>query len=85
MRSASAPVDAQQFPLTLTCPERASIVHAVSRFLLEHGADIIDTDSSATAAPVDSLMRMHFATGPAASLEAWGPDFQRVASAYQMH
>jgi hypothetical protein len=30
-------------------------------------------------------MRMHFATGPAASLGALGPDFQRVASAYQMH
>ena len=30
------------FTLTLSCPQRPGIVHAVTRFLFHHGCDIIE-------------------------------------------
>jgi formyltetrahydrofolate deformylase len=77
-------VDDQQFLLILTCAERAGIVHAVSQFLLEHGSDIIDNRQFGDRRTGRFFMRMHFATGPAASSEALRADFRRVASTYQM-
>ena len=32
----------RHFTLTLSCPERAGIVHAVTSFLVEHGCDIVE-------------------------------------------
>ncbi|MGW6929119.1 formyltetrahydrofolate deformylase [Lentzea sp. NPDC054927] len=32
----------RNFTLTLNCPERAGIVHAVTSFLVEHGCDIVE-------------------------------------------
>ena len=32
----------EPFTLTLSCPERPGIVHAVTAFLVEHGCDIVE-------------------------------------------
>jgi formyltetrahydrofolate deformylase len=62
-------VDNPQLLLTLTCPERAGIVDAVSRFVLGHGVDIIDNRQFGDRRAGRSFMRMNFATGPPTSRE----------------
>jgi formyltetrahydrofolate deformylase len=36
-------VDAEEFVLTLSCPDRPGIVHAVTGFLAEHDLNIVDS------------------------------------------
>ena len=71
-------VDDRQFLLTLTRPKRAGIVRAVSRFMLGHGADIIDNRQFGDRRTGRSFMRMRSATGPHASLDALRADFLRA-------
>lgn len=40
--AAPSPGSAHSAVLTLACPQRAGIVHAVSRFLVERGFDITE-------------------------------------------
>jgi formyltetrahydrofolate deformylase len=68
-------VDDQRFLLTLTCPERAGVVHAVLRFLIGHRVDIIDNRQFGDRRTGRFFMRMHVATDPAASLDALRADF----------
>ena len=48
--------------LTLDCPEVAGIVYAVSRFLFEHGCDIIDNKQFGERSEGHFFMRVHFAS-----------------------
>jgi formyltetrahydrofolate deformylase len=48
-----------EFLLTLTCPERVGIVHAVSGFLVEHGCNILDNRQYSDAARGRLFMRVH--------------------------
>ncbi|WP_200307865.1 formyltetrahydrofolate deformylase [Streptomyces adelaidensis] len=57
--SAAAPVE---HVLTLDCPEAPGIVLAVSRFLVEHGSDIIDNQQFGDRRAGHFFMRVHFAT-----------------------
>ena len=45
--------------LTLDCPESPGIVHAVSRFLLEHGCDIVDNIQFGDRDENHFFMRVH--------------------------
>jgi formyltetrahydrofolate deformylase len=54
--------------LTLDCPERAGIVHAVSGFLLEHGGNILDIKQFGDRRHGHFFMRVHFVTPAAAGL-----------------
>ncbi|MFF1358469.1 formyltetrahydrofolate deformylase [Streptomyces sp. NPDC058297] len=47
--------------LTLDCPEAPGIVHAVSRFLVEHGSDIIDNQQFGDRRDGHFFMRVRFA------------------------
>jgi formyltetrahydrofolate hydrolase len=40
-----------RFTLTLNCPERAGIVHAVTSFLVDHGCDIVEQSVVRRSAP----------------------------------
>jgi formyltetrahydrofolate deformylase len=75
-------VVADEYVLTLTCPEQLGIVHAVSGFLVEHGCDIVDNRQ------FDSerfYMRVHFAARRMpVSLDALRESFARTASVYGM-
>ena len=75
-------VVADEYVLTLTCPEQLGIVHAVSGFLVEHGCDIVDNrqfDSSRF------YMRVHFAARRMlVSLDSLRSSFARTASVYGM-
>ncbi|MFE0254737.1 formyltetrahydrofolate deformylase [Streptomyces sp. NPDC059010] len=68
--------------LTLDCPEAPGIVHAVSRFLVEHGSDIIDNQQFGDRR---FYMRVRFATsGGENTTEVLRRDFAAVAEPFAM-
>jgi formyltetrahydrofolate deformylase len=48
------------FILTISCPDRPGIVHAVSQFLHEHGANIVDSAQFSDSYTGRFFMRIHF-------------------------
>ena len=68
--------------LTLSCPDRVGIVHAVSGFLAEHGCNIVDSSQFGDAGTGLFFMRVHL-TSPG-DLGALGGEFAAVGSAYAM-
>ncbi|MEW2437987.1 formyltetrahydrofolate deformylase [Streptomyces caniferus] len=79
---ATAPVD---HILTLDCPEAPGIVHAVSRFLVEHGSDIIDNQQFGDRRDGHFFMRVHFAAlGGENTTETLRRDFAAVAAPFAM-
>ena len=72
------------FVLTLSCPDRPGIVHAVSGFLVERGANIVESQQFGDRLSDRFFMRIAFVTEAAADAadlrEAFGP----VAEAYAM-
>ena len=73
-----------EFVLTLSCPDRPGIVHAVSGFLVERGANIVESQQFGDRLSDRFFMRIAFVTEAAADAadlrEAFGP----VAEAYAM-
>jgi formyltetrahydrofolate deformylase len=55
-------VDAQDFILTLSCPDRHGIVHAVTGFLAEHNFNIVDSSQFGDPTSKRFFMRVHFGT-----------------------
>ncbi|MFI1740219.1 formyltetrahydrofolate deformylase [Streptomyces sioyaensis] len=79
---ATAPVE---HVLTLDCPEAPGIVHAVSRFLVEHGSDIIDNQQFGDRRDGHFFMRVHFAAlGSENTTETMRRDFAAVAAPFAM-
>jgi formyltetrahydrofolate deformylase len=74
----------QEYVLTLSCPEKPGIVHAVSSYLVQHSADILDSQQYGEAPDGRFFMRVHFAVPPGARLGDLQRDFARVAEASQM-
>ncbi|MFB7927837.1 formyltetrahydrofolate deformylase [Streptomyces sp. NPDC056039] len=71
--------------LTLDCPEAPGIVHAVSRFLLEHGSDIIDNQQFGDRRDGHFFMRVRFATADGETgTETLRRDFAAVAAPFAM-
>ena len=50
-----------EYVLTLTCPDAPGIVHAVSRFVMEHGCNISDSQQFGDRDTGLFFMRVHFA------------------------
>jgi formyltetrahydrofolate deformylase len=53
-------VDANEFILTLACPDRPGIVHAVTGFLTEHNLNIKDSQQFGDPTSKKFFMRVHF-------------------------
>ena len=74
-----------QFVLTLSCPDKPGIVYAVSSFLVQHSANIIDSQQYGEPDGGLFFMRVHFSVPlpgkPTAELER---DFTWVAEAFHM-
>ena len=70
------------FVLTLTCPDRAGIVHAVSGLLVEHGGNILESQQFGDSAEDRFFMRVRF-TAPT-TLEALRSAFAPVAERWGM-
>jgi formyltetrahydrofolate deformylase len=72
------------FVLTLSCPDRPGIVHAVSGFLVERGANIVESQQFGDRLSDRFFMRIAFVTEAAADAADLREAFGRVAEAYAM-
>jgi formyltetrahydrofolate deformylase len=74
----------QEYVLTLSCPEKPGIVHAVSSYLVQHSANILASQQYGEAPDGQFFMRVHFAVPPGAQVRELRRDFAQVAEAGQM-
>jgi formyltetrahydrofolate deformylase len=75
---------APQYVLTLSCPDRQGIVHAVSSYLLMTGCNIVDSQQFGDQDTGLFFMRVHFSGEPAVTADKLRASFAAVAGAYQM-
>ncbi len=72
------------FTLTLSCPERPGIVHAVSSFLFEHGCDIVEHQQFDDAVRGQLFLRTDFACTEDTDADRLSADFRTVADDFGM-
>ena len=73
------------FILKLSCPDRPGIVHAVSGFLFERGANILDSAQFGDSHTGEFFMRVHFQqVGGDPGLEALRESFAPLAAEFSM-
>jgi formyltetrahydrofolate deformylase len=72
------------YVLTLICPDRPGIVHAVSSFLVERDCNILESQQFNDVNQGRFFMRVRFAADPAPSLDALWDDFVPVAARFGM-
>jgi formyltetrahydrofolate deformylase len=82
----STPIQSgMEYILTLACPDKPGIVYAVSSFLVQHSANIIDSQQYGDGDEGRFFMRVHFSVPPPglpiAGLER---DFTWVAGSFRM-
>lgn len=80
---------ANEYVLTLDCPETRGLVHAVSGYLLEQGCDILESKQFDSQDDGHFFMRLHFAVaedspGGPATLESLRDAFVPVAEKFGM-
>src|SRR3954464_4516521 len=75
---------AATYVLTLVCPDRPGIVHAVSGFLVEHGANILESQQFDDLDENRFFMRVRFAAGAAAGLDELRSAFTSTADRFAM-
>ncbi|GGU58720.1 formyltetrahydrofolate deformylase [Lentzea flava] len=76
-------VVARHFTLTLHCPERTGIVHAVTSFLVGHGCDIVEHQQFDDAERSRLFLRTAFKCG-SADVDDLKREFAAVASEFEM-
>src|SRR3954471_12025031 len=79
---AAAPAD--QYVLTLSCPDKQGIVHAVSSYLFMTGCNIEDSQQFGDRDTGLFFMRVHFAAEPAVTVEKLRASFAATGDAYHM-
>jgi formyltetrahydrofolate deformylase len=72
------------FTLTLSCPERPGIVHAVTRFLFEHDGDIVAHQQFDDARRSMLFLRTAFQVADDVTEEQLTAEFAAVATEYDM-
>jgi formyltetrahydrofolate deformylase len=75
---------AGDYVLTLSCPDRPGIVHAVTSFLLRHGGDIRESQQFGDRQHGRFFMRIDFTVADSATAEALRADFAPVAAEFAM-
>ncbi|MAT95447.1 MAG: formyltetrahydrofolate deformylase [Halioglobus sp.] len=71
-----------EFILTVSCPDKLGLVHAISRWLFEHQCDILDSDQFSDPDSGRFFMRIHFAGE--GKLEELEREFDGLAATHQM-
>jgi formyltetrahydrofolate deformylase len=69
--------------LTLSCPDRPGLVHAVSGWVVSAGGNILDSQQFSDMAEQMFYLRLHVDFGPA-KLDELRAGFESVAAAHQM-
>ncbi len=73
------------FILTLACPDRRGIVHAVTGFLLDHGGNVLDADQYNDIETGLFFMRVHFSIErPEIDAERLRADFTDLGNEFAM-
>ena len=72
------------FTLTLSCPERPGIVHAVTSFLFEHGCDIVEHQQFDDPVRGQLFLRTEFVCSEATDADRLSEGFQAVADDFGM-
>ena len=80
--SATAP--AGDFVLTLACPDRPGIVHAVTGFLVRHGGNILESQQFGDQLVDRFFMRIDFVVADPVSAEELRSDFASIAGEFAM-
>lgn len=70
--------------LTLSCPDRRGIVHAVARAIAEGGGNILDSQQFGDPDAGVFFMRVHFADESEAGVDAWRDIFTPLAGEFGM-
>ncbi|WP_328767050.1 formyltetrahydrofolate deformylase [Streptomyces sp. NBC_00286] len=79
------PDPGREFVLTLSCPDQAGLVHAVSGFLVDHSGNILESQQFDDRLQGRFFMRVHFdVSDPETSLERLRTDFAPVAAVYRI-
>jgi formyltetrahydrofolate deformylase len=79
-----------EYTLTLSCPDRPGIVHAVTGFLAQHDLNIVDSQQYGDSSSSTFFMRVHFGpdkrlkTPTALDLESLRQKFHHVATPLSM-
>jgi len=72
------------FVLTLACPDRPGIVHAVTSFLMEHGGNIMESQQFGDQQAGRFFMRIDFEVDSPTSDEALRAAFAATAAEFEM-
>ena len=83
-QSGDATAPAGDFVLVLFCPDRPGIVHAVSGFLVAHGANIVESQQFGDHLSGRFFMRIGFETAGVTSLDELRAGFAPVAAEFAM-
>ena len=79
------PQPGREFVLTLSCPDSAGLVHAVSGFLVRNSGNILESQQFDDRLQGRFFMRVHFdVSDPNADLETLRYRFGPVAEAYRI-
>ncbi|MGW0779089.1 formyltetrahydrofolate deformylase [Streptomyces sp. NPDC002835] len=79
------PQSGSEFVLTLSCPDRAGLVHAVTTFLVDHSGNILESHQFDDRLQNRFFMRVHFdVSDPDISLGELRTGFGPVAEAYRI-
>jgi formyltetrahydrofolate deformylase len=73
-----------EFVLTLSCPDKPGIVYAVSSFLVQHSANIIDSQQYGEPDGGLFFMRVHFSVLQPTAVADLERDFTWVADSFHM-
>ena len=73
-----------QYVLTLSCPDRPGIVHAVSSYLFMTGCNIEDSQQFKDHGTGLFFMRVHFSAGSPVTLEKLRASFAAIGDSFRM-
>ncbi|WP_367135060.1 MULTISPECIES: formyltetrahydrofolate deformylase [Streptomyces] len=79
-----APAQPEQYVLTLSCPDKQGIVHAVSSYLFMTGCNIEDSQQFGDRDTGLFFMRVHFGAEAPVTLEKLRASFAAIGDSFQM-
>jgi formyltetrahydrofolate deformylase len=83
-RKAELTMNLNDFILTLSCPDRQGIVHAVTGVLLRHEGNIIDAQQFGDEETGRFFLRIHFHLPENLAIDQVKADFQAIADNFSM-
>ncbi|MEU6079226.1 formyltetrahydrofolate deformylase [Streptomyces sp. NPDC047108] len=83
-QSAAAPRDPEQYVLTLSCPDKQGIVHAVSSYLFMTGCNIEDSQQFGDHDTGLFFMRVHFSAEQPVTLDKLRASFAAIGDRFGM-